>query len=196
MTPPAEQGERRAPTYDAGPARRAQHALELALARWREHASLPVDPPYDDPADLKTFTGPAQAYVVEVLAWMRALDDFYRGQQTGVTARPGYREARLRRMGILLDGARFAVNKSLHVLITPVRMPPVQLRAVASLGSPPMAPVIPPAAIYLWPDLSGLPVDSKESPKAREAYAARYAHQSVGTTIDELAAWFVEAWKP
>ena len=195
MTPSAERGERRAPAGDPGPARRAQRALELALARWRGHASLPFAPPYDDPADLATFTGPAQAYVVEVLAWMRALDDFYRGQQTGVTARPGYREARLRRMGILLDGARFAVNKSLHVLITPVRMPPVQLRAVASLGSPPMAPVIPPAN-YLWPDLSSLPVDRREIAKAREAYATRYVHQSVRAMIDELAAWFVETWNP
>src|SRR5450756_703312 len=195
MTPAAEQSARRAPTYDAGPASRAQHALELALARWREHASLPFDPPYDDPADLATFTGPAQAYVVEVLAWMRALDDFYCGQQTGVTARPGYREARSLRMGVLLDGARFAVNKSLHVLITPVRMPPVQLRAVASLGSPPMAPVIPPAN-YLWPDLSSLPVDRREIAKAREAYATRYVHQSVGSMIDGLAAWFVETWNP
>jgi len=68
-------------TYDPVPARRAQHALELALTRWGEHAALPFDPPYDDPADLEAFTGPAQAYVVEVLAWVRALDDYYLGRQ-------------------------------------------------------------------------------------------------------------------
>jgi hypothetical protein len=194
MTPPAEHGERRTATYAAGPARLAQHALELALARWREHASLPFDPPYDDPADLEAFTGPAQAYVVEVLAWMRALDDFYRGRQTGA-ARPGYETARSQPMVVLLNGARFVANKSLHVLITPVRMPPAQIRAVASFGSPPIEPSIPPA-IYLWPDLSDLPVDGKENTEAREAYAARYVHQSVGTMIDELATWFVQAWKP
>lgn len=181
--------------YDPVPARRAQYALELALTRWGEHAALPFDPPYGDPADLEAFTGPAQAYVVEVLAWVRALDDYYLGREEGVTARPGYEKARSRHMVGLLQGARFAVNKSLHVLVAPASMPPVQLRAVATLGPPPKEPVIPPA-IYLWPDLSGLPADDEKNPKLREAYAARYVHHPVGATIDALAAWFVHIWKP
>jgi hypothetical protein len=179
--------------YDPVLAGRAHRALELAVARWREHAALPFDPPYDVSADLEAFIGPAQAYVVEVLAWMRGLDDYYLGNEEGLTARPGYEKARSQ-MTVLLHGARFAVNKSLHVLVTPVRMPAVQLRGVGTFGPPLQEPVIPPA-IYLWPDLSDLPVDDKENPKQREAYGARYSHQPVGATIDELSAWF-DTWKP
>lgn len=182
-------------TYDPVPARRAQHALKLALARWGVHAGLPFDPPYDDPADLEAFTGPAQAYVVEALTWVRALDDYYLGQQEGVTARPDYAKARAQQVVDLLQGARFAVNKSLHVLVAPASMPSVQLRAVGTLGPTPKEPVIPPA-IYVWPDLSGLPNDDEKNPKLREAYAARYVHHPVGATIDELAAWFIHIWKP
>ncbi len=179
--------------YDPVPAARAQCALELALSRWGAHAALPFDPPYD-PADLAEFTGPAVAYVVEALTWVRALDDYYLGSQEGVTARSGYEKARARQVVGLLQGARFAVNKSLHVLIAPATMPSVQLRAVATLGPPPKEPVVPPA-IYRWQDLSGLPEGDKEKPKLREAYAAFYANQSVGATIDELAAWFIDIWK-
>jgi hypothetical protein len=98
-------------------------------------------------------------------------------------------------MTVLLAAARFAVNKSLHVLVTPVGMPAVQLRAVGTLGLASENPPLVPPAIYLWPDLSDLPDNEEKSRKRREAYASRFSHQPVGPIIDELAAWFA-TWKP
>ena len=62
-------------------------------------------------------------------------------------------------------------------------------RGVGILGAPPMEPICPPA-VYLWPDLSDLPMAKEENPKLRGAYTAHYSYQPVGARIDELAAWF------
>lgn len=139
----------------------------------------------------------ANLHAVEVVRWVRSVDDYLGGRNTGDGALPGYIAARVAAPDIaaLLDGLSYAANKSLHLLVDlAAAPPPVDLIGEGTLwvGSPPPQRPRRDIPVYRWPSLVHLPRRGSQDQQLRSAYEAQLAGGFVDTGLARAVGWLVE----
>lgn len=174
-------------------ARRGIDCLDASYTQWStfldEH---PVKPLPDDDT-LGRFGDQANRHAVEVVRWVRSVDDYLAGNDTGYAPAPGYDTARATDPDVagLLDGLRYAAHKSLHVLVgVAIGPPPVDMVATASMGAPP-PPRRGDVPMYRWPDLRWLVALAGRDRNAAErvAYERHLWDQSVDGVLTRAVEW-------
>lgn len=184
-------------SFDSAAARRGIASLRRSYARWvlflDEHPLKPL------PSDEVVHELRAQAnlHVVEVVRWVRSVDDYLAGRDTGADAMPGYSAARSAdpEAAAVLDGMGYAANKSLHLLVDlAAAPPPVDLIAESFLvvGSPPPHRPRRDIQVYRWPKLGHLPERGSRDRQLRRAYERQLAGGFVETALARAVGWLVE----
>lgn len=146
--------------FNPRPARKGLDGLEAAFGRWATFLDEHPPKPLPDDATLSRYRDTAHRHAVEVVRWVRSVDDFLAGRDTGYEPAPGYRDARAANPEIegLLDGLRYVAHKSLHVLVdVAVGPPPIDIISEPFMGAPPpRRPQRGDVPVYRWPDLRWL----------------------------------------
>lgn len=105
--------------FNPGLARQGLDWLEGSFAQWSTFLDEHPTKPLPDLETLNAFKGQANRHAVEVVRWVRSVDDYLFGRDTDYEPAPGYQAARAADAEIegLLDGLSYAANKSLHLLV-------------------------------------------------------------------------------
>jgi hypothetical protein len=182
--------------FDPEPVRRGIDSLRRSFAQWVLFLNAHPSKPLPNDEVVKELRGQANVHVVEVVRWIRSVDDYLAGRGTGAEAMPGYTAARKTDPEIeaLLDGVRYAANKSLHLLVDlAAAPPPVDLIGESFLvvGSPPPERPRRDIQVYRWPNLGLLPQRARDQ-QLREAYEAQLAGRFVDTALAHAVGWLVE----
>lgn len=179
--------------FDAVAARRGIDNLAASHAQWAEFLERHPPIPLPDDAVASGWRTAANRHVVEVVRWARSVDDYLAGCGTDMEAAPGYKDARddvaIKR---LLDGLRYAANKSLHLLVDLASSPPpvdVVVQSHFGVGQlPPRDPRLD-RPIYRWPDLAHLLARSKPDLVLQTAYTDHLADKFVYLALDHAVTW-------
>jgi hypothetical protein len=135
----------------------------------------------------------ANSYVVDLVRWIRAVDDYLQGRGRGPGEGPGlpsYVTARADpAVAGPLDALRYAANKSLHLLTVLATAPAVYMKATSYFGAAPPPPRRPNEPVYLWPDLTHLPPGGPSDRRDRDAYAEHLARREVDPLLDTAVTW-------
>jgi len=182
--------------FDPEPAWRGIDSLRRRFAQWALFLNEHPPKPLPNDAIVKELRAQANVHVVEVVRWVRSVDDYLAGRGTGAEAMPGYKAARNADPEIvaLLDGVGYAANKSLHLLVDlAAAPPPVDLIAESFLvvGSPPPNRPRRDIQVYRWPNLRHLPQRDPRDQQLRSAYKAQLAGGFVDTALEHAVSWLV-----
>jgi len=135
----------------------------------------------------------ANSYLVDLVRWIRSVDDYLAGRDAGLGAELStYKAARAEPAIVgLLDGLRHAAHKSLLLLTVLATTPAVYLAAKGHLGAgPPPPPRRPNEPIYLRPDLSHLPARrGARDVVERAGYAAHLSRREIDPVLDFVVTW-------
>lgn len=170
------------PAYDPDTAAAALWLLRDAHDRWLAEY-VEVVATKGDTEHHRTIALRLHQHTASVLTWSRGLDDLC-GREPGPL--PSYQAAR-QAQPVLLDGARYACNRSLHQLLT-------LTRSVGGFSWPIVFPLVADeVGIIRWAEEDLLPPFASErtdQQRIRSAYLARFAGQPVGPALAELREWF------
>lgn len=147
--------------FNPVPARRGIDCLDASFAEWSTFLDEHPSEPLPDITTVDRSLDNANRRAVEVVRWVRSVDDFLRGHDTGYEPAPRYEAARAADAEIegLLDGLRYAAHKSLHVLVGVAIGPPPMDVISGTVVGPPQPPARPQRGnvpVYRWPDLRWL----------------------------------------
>lgn len=179
--------------FDPGPARSGLTHIELAFTRWSEF--LDVHPPRPMSHSVAARQSlHANSYLVDLVRWIRAVDDHLRGHGRGPGEGPGLPSYILARADPAvagpLDALRYAANKSLHLLTVLAAAPAVYVKGTGYLGTaPPPPPRRPHEPVYLWPDLAHLPIGRRGDQHGRDAYAEHLASREIDPILNAVVTW-------
>jgi hypothetical protein len=133
---------------------------------------------------------------VDLVRWIRAVDDYLQGRGRGPGEGPGLPSYVTARADLALagplDALRYAANKSLHLLTVLATAPAVYMKATGYFGAgPPPPPRRPNEPVHLWPDLTHLPLGGSSGRHDREAYAEHLARREVDPLLDTATTWLL-----
>lgn len=170
------------PDYDAAVATDGLWLLRDAHDHWLAEYDE-VSKTRGDTEHHRTVALRLHQHTASVLTWARAMDDLCDGDPNPL---PSYRAARPPRAA-LLDGARYASNRSLHQLLT-------LTRSIGGFRFPLVMPLIAnEVGIIRWADGWHLPPLASEFPAQqvlRGKYMAAFAGRPIFATLAELREWF------
>jgi hypothetical protein len=178
-------------SFDFGTARRTLRQLQFAHDRWREVYAHLEDLRFEGENNREEVALRVRSPAVETITSVRALDDWCLGllDNKGRPTQPvlaGYEERRAEVEG-LLNGARYATNRSLHQLLVPT--------TAYGLMRFPFNPnhIFNTFAGVRWLAERHLPPALSENPRQQELrkdYVKHMARQDVGPTLDRLREFF------
>ncbi|MEU0465041.1 hypothetical protein ABZ215_13640 [Amycolatopsis sp. NPDC006131] len=177
-------------SFDSATARGTLRVLQLAHDRWQDVCARLHGLKFEDLDGREEVAHVVRGPAVETLMWARGLDDFCRGMPKNGRATQavldGYEAGREHLSG-LVDGARYATNRSVHQLLALMR----------PLGAFVLPMKFPFGFDHFggvkWLHEQHLPPADQEQPgqgRLRVAYVNHLASRDVGPTLDALRAWF------
>jgi hypothetical protein len=177
-------------SFDVTAAHRGNEILAISLSRWFTHAGRwYVVPP--SKSEQAAMTIRACAYVVEALTWVRALDEVYRGRDVSPKHAPYVAALHVRPdVEELLLAARYACNKSIHMLVQLAQFDS-HTPTLGPLGAVPFAGTAL-TARYRWAGAGSLPPDrasNASDQKQRAAYMNIMAEKGVSPALHALNDW-------
>jgi hypothetical protein len=75
-------------TFDPDPARRALDLIDLSFARWSKFLDAHPARPMASSEVATTQNLHANSYVIDIVRWIRSLDDYLSGRDTGLDPLP------------------------------------------------------------------------------------------------------------
>jgi hypothetical protein len=176
--------------FDGGVALHALRLLQLAHDRWLSLAADLQGKRFVEVGDRDEAAALLHGYAVEVLLWARAVDDWCLGlPRYGKPTAPvlaTYEQARPA-LEDLLEGARYAVNHSIHQL-TGLTRPYGVMRFPLNTRD-----IFDTFAGIRWLPEGHLPQLSEPDPtqqRFRQKYVAHMAGREMGPTLLQLRSWF------
>jgi len=104
-------------TFDPAPARRGLDHIDMSFARWSEFLDAHPSRPMASSAVSMAQNLLAISYLIDLVRWIRSVDDYLAGRDAGPGAGLSTYKAARADPAIegLLDGLRHAAHKSLHL---------------------------------------------------------------------------------